>query len=136
MTARETLAAYERVINAHDFSLLLEMIAPDATFWFSDGTHREIAEIRAAFERTWAAFGPDEHYWLDQHDWIAEGDNAAICIYRYKRTSGGQSGSGRGTTVLSRRSGRWQIAHEHLSPNPAQAPAPTTRSAKNLLSAP
>lgn len=119
MTARETLAAYERVINAHDFDLLLELIAPDATFWFSDGTHRGIEDIRAAFERTWAAFGPDEHYWLDQHEWIAEGDTAAACIYRYNWRSGGQSGSGRGTNVLSRRDGRWQIVHEHLSPNPA-----------------
>ena len=53
MSARDVLRAYEDRINRHDFDLLIDLIAPDATFWFSDGTHRGIAEIRTAFEATW-----------------------------------------------------------------------------------
>lgn len=118
MTARETLAAYADRINRQDFDLLVDLIAPDAVFWFSDGTHRGIAAIRAAFEATWRLMGDDEHYWLNQLEWIAEGDNTAACTYRFNWTAGGASGSGRGTTVLRRVDDRWRIAHEHLSRNP------------------
>lgn len=123
MTARDTLAAYADRINAHDFDQLTDLIAPDATFWFSDGTHRGIAAIRTAFEATWRLMGDDERYWLDQLDWIAEGDTAAACTYRFNwsTTRDGRpvSGSGRGTTILQRVDDRWWIVHEHLSGNPA-----------------
>jgi hypothetical protein len=121
MSARDVLAAYERVINQHDFDLLIDLIAANATFWFSDGTHRGIAEIRAAFEATWTALA-DETYWLDQREWIAEGDSAAACTYRFNWTAtikgAPSSGSGRGTTVLRRVDDRWWIVHEHLSRMP------------------
>lgn len=51
-------------INRHDFSLLAGLIADDASFWFSDGTHQGLPEIRAAFEHTWQSLG-NETYWLD-----------------------------------------------------------------------
>ena len=115
------LKAYEDRINHHDFDLLTDLIAEDATFWFSDGTHRGIAGIRAAFEATWQALA-DEIYWLDQLEWIAEEDSAAACTYRFnwKATIDGKpsSGSGRGTTVLRRVDDRWWIVHEHLSQMP------------------
>jgi ketosteroid isomerase-like protein len=117
MSAREVLEAYEDRINRHDFDLLIEFIAPDASFWFSDGTHVGIAAIREAFERTWLTLA-DETYWLDQREWI-EGDTAAACTYRFNWTAtlDGKpaSGSGRGTTVLKREGDRWWIVHEHLS---------------------
>lgn len=118
MTARETLAAYEERINAQNFDLLLDLIAPDATFWFTSGTHRGIAAIRAAFEATWQVMGSDEHYWLTDIEWVAEGDAAAGCIYQFNWSAGGNSGSGRGTTVLARTSAGWRIVHEHLSAMP------------------
>jgi ketosteroid isomerase-like protein len=121
-TARDVLADYAERINRHDFDLLVDLIASDATFWFSDGSHRGIEAIRAAFEATWRVMGSDEHYWLDQHEWMAEGDNAAACTYRFnwKTVLDGQpvSGSGRGTAVLGRVDDHWWIVHEHLSGNP------------------
>jgi ketosteroid isomerase-like protein len=117
MSARETLAAYEDRINRHDFDLLVDLIAPDATFWFSDGTHRGIDEIRAAFEATWRALA-DETYWLDQLEWIADGDNAAACTYRFNWKTAGASGSGRGTTVLRRGGERWLLVHQHQRATP------------------
>jgi len=118
MTPRDTLQAYEDRINRHDFDLLTELIAPDATFWFSDGTHRGIEAVRAAFEATWQVMGESEHYWLDQLEWIAESDNAAACLYRFNWETAEASGSGRGTTVLRRVDDRWWIANEHLSGMP------------------
>ena len=117
-TARETLAAYEERINRRDFDLLTDLIAPDAAFWFTDGTHNGIEAIRKAFEATWSMI-EDETYWLDRHAWIAEGEAAAACTYRFNWEGmiGGKpaAGSGRGTTVLARVDDHWWIVHEHLS---------------------
>lgn len=123
MTARRVLAAYADRINRHDFDLLTDLIASGATFWFTDGTHRGIAAIREAFEATWRVMGETERYWLDQLEWVAEGDRAAACTYRFNWTASADgkpvAGSGRGTTVLRRVDDRWWIVHEHLSRDPA-----------------
>ena len=122
MTAPDVLKAYERELNRRDFDALAELIAPDAVFWFSDGSHRGIEAIRAAFEATWRAL-PGETYWLGDVQWIATSDVAAACIYRFNWTAPAGdrqiSGSGRGTTVLKRADSRWRIVHEHLSLEPA-----------------
>jgi len=118
VTARETLAAYAERINRHDFDLLTGLIAPDAIFWFSDGTHVGIAAIRRACEATWRVMGDDERYWLERHQWIADGSDAAACLYRFNWQTATASGSGRGTTVLRRVDDRWWIVHEHLSREP------------------
>jgi ketosteroid isomerase-like protein len=121
MTARDVLKAYERHLNRRDFDALAGLIAPDAVFWFSDGSHGGIHAIKAAFEATWRAL-PGEVYWLEDVEWIADGDTAAACIFRFNWTaSAGDrqiSGSGRGTTVLKCTNNRWQIVHEHLSLDP------------------
>jgi uncharacterized protein (TIGR02246 family) len=116
-TARDLLRAYEQRINTHNFDRLVDLIAPDAVFWFSDGSHQGIDAIRAAFERTWLSLSNDT-YWLDDVEWIAESDAAAVCLYRFNWQAGANvraSGHGRGTTVLSRPDGGWRIVHEHLS---------------------
>ena len=121
MTAREVLKSYERHLNRRDFDALAVLIAPDAVFWFSDGSHHGISAIRAAFEATWRAL-PEETYWLDNLEWLAESDTAAACTYRFnwRAVRNGQtiSGNGRSTTVLNCGDGRWQIVHEHLSLDP------------------
>ena len=126
MTARDVLKAYESLINRHDFSVLAGLIADDASFWFSDGPHHGLVEIRSAFEHTWQRLG-DETYWLDDLVWIAEGETAAACTYRFnwESTLAGQkhTGSGRGTTVFRKTKKGWQIVHEHLSRFPPTRPA-------------
>ena len=49
------LQAYEQRIKQHDFALPADLIAPDAVFSFSDGSHRGLEAICVAFEKTWAA---------------------------------------------------------------------------------
>lgn len=120
-SADTVLARYAAHINQHHFDDLVPLIAEDAQFWFSDGTHCGIAAIRTAFEATWDTLS-DETYWLEDLSWISRGDIAASCIYRFCwiATVDGvrRSGSGRGTTVLARRDDGWKIVHEHLSALP------------------
>lgn len=116
------MARYAELINRHDFPLLVPLIHPEASFWFSSGTHAGIDAARAAFEATWRKLA-EETYWLEDLTWIAIGDTAASCTYSFhwRATIDGHpaQGGGRGTTVLSRDDYGWRIRHEHLSAFPA-----------------
>ncbi|WP_047457700.1 nuclear transport factor 2 family protein [Rhizobium rhizogenes] len=118
MRPDDVLKLYETKIKLQRFDELAPLIANDAVFWFSDGSHCGLKEIRAAFERTWEK-SQEEVYWLEDLRWIAVGDDAASCIYTFhwKGLWDGKAfeGKGRGTTVLQKRSGEWKITHEHLS---------------------
>jgi len=115
------MTLYRERINAHRFDDLVPLIAPDAIFWFGDGSHVGLDAIRTAFEATWARLA-DETYWLDNLQWLATADAAAICCYRFhwQATIDGAlaAGHGRGTSVLRLAPAGWQIVHEHLSSEP------------------
>jgi ketosteroid isomerase-like protein len=122
MRPEDVLREYEARINLHDFSQLAPLISDTAIFWFNDGSHAGIGEVRSAFEATWRSF-PLERYWLEDVKWIALGDGAAGCAYyfRWEATVNGKrpSGGGRGTTVIRTEGGQWKIVHEHLSQFPS-----------------
>ena len=102
-TARDVLKAYELGLNTHRFDAVADLIASDAAVWFSDGNHRGIGAIEAAFEKTWQILNNDT-YWLDEVEWRGESETVAACIYRFnwKSEVDGRvvGGFGRGTTVL------------------------------------
>jgi ketosteroid isomerase-like protein len=118
MSASEHMKLYEARINLHRFDEVEPLISPEAVFWFTDGTHRGIDEIRAAFERTWQTL-QNEAYWLENLEWIGLGETLASCTYRFCRKAeiDGKTfeGKGRGTTVLRKELRQWKIVHEHLS---------------------
>lgn len=120
-TPEAVMAAYADLINRHNFSLLISLIDPDASFWFSSGTYQGHTAVRDAFERTWQRLA-NETYWLEDLAWIAKSAEAASCTYRFRwrATIGGQlaEGTGRGTTVLAKGEIGWRIVHEHLSAIP------------------
>jgi ketosteroid isomerase-like protein len=110
--------AYEQATNSHDIAQLAPLIAPEAVYWFTDGSHRGGGDILAAIAATFAAIR-DEIYQIADLEWIAVSSNHAVCRYRFSWTGtvNGQSrsGSGRGTNVLVNSDGTWQMLHEHLS---------------------
>ncbi|MER6062374.1 nuclear transport factor 2 family protein [Streptomyces sp. NPDC001792] len=114
----EFIRAYEKATNSHDITRLVPMIAPEAVYWFTDGSHRGREAVLAAIAETFAAIR-DEIYQIDDLEWIAHSDDHAVCRYRFTWTGtvDGQprSGSGRGTNVLVNNAGTWQMLHEHLS---------------------
>jgi len=120
-TPEAVMAAYADLINQHDFSLLIPLIDPEASFWFSSGTYQGLTAVREAFERTWQRLA-NETYWLEDLTWIAKGAEAASCTYgfHWRATIDGQhaEGMGRGTTVLAKGEIGWRIVHEHLSAFP------------------
>jgi ketosteroid isomerase-like protein len=109
---------YEQATNSHDIAELGPLIAPDAVYWFTDGSHRGRDAILGAIAETFATIR-DETYRITDLEWVAVGSNHAVCRYRFSWTGtvNGQSrsGSGRGTNVLVSSGGTWQVLHEHLS---------------------
>lgn len=122
-SAQSVMALYAERINAHRSELVAPLIAPDAVFWFGDGSHNGLASIQLAFEATWAALRA-ETYWLEDLRWLASGASVAVCCYRFFWTATvegvRQSGGGRGTSVLERQPAGWLIVHEHLSSGPSE----------------
>ena len=113
----DLLKSYEEALNSYDFGQVAPLIAEDAEFWFSEGIHTGLDAIRAGFEMTWKRIRQQEYH-IKNVRWYAADADVAVCGYTYSWTGmiGPQrhSGSGRGTTVLARRDGRWRIVHERL----------------------
>jgi ketosteroid isomerase-like protein len=113
------MAAYQQAASSHDLDRVMRMIAADATYWFTDGSYRGLAEIRAAIEQTFAVI-QDEVYEISDLQWAVLAAEHAVCHYRFwwRGIVDGQirSGQGRGTNVLVLQDGMWKIKHEHLSP--------------------
>jgi ketosteroid isomerase-like protein len=112
------LREYEEANNSHNWDNVESFIAPDATYWFTDGSYLGIEEIRAAVEATFTKI-QNEVYEIKNVRWPLVTNTEAVCTYNFlwRGTVDGQeaSGSGRGTNVLKKIDGSWQIVHEHLS---------------------
>lgn len=112
------MQTYERANNTHIWANVAPMVANDATYWFTDGSYSGINEICRAVETTFEKL-QDEVYKISDLKWLVVTETVAVCTYRFswQATIDGvrQSGNGRGTNVLEKRNGSWQIVHEHLS---------------------
>ena len=112
------MAEYERAANGRHLERILPLIADDATYWFTDGSYRGREEIAGALERTFAAI-QDEVYEISELEWVALTEELAACRYRFswRGMVDGRptSGRGRGTNIVVKRHGAWQVMHEHLS---------------------
>lgn len=116
---KEVLDEYARRTNLHRFEEIAPLIDPRALYWFSDGsTHEGLDAIQAAFERNWGLIR-NEVYRIEDVRWLAQDDNLAVCVYRFRwegeTREGHRSGEGRGSCVLHKRDGSWRVCLEHLS---------------------
>ena len=119
MTAAEFIREYEAASRAHELERTLSLIDDDAIYWFSDGTsHVGKAAIERAIRNNFETI-KDGDFAITDIVWVIESADVAACTYRF--TWSGlvhgtpASGSGRGTSVLSRRGDSWVVVHEHLS---------------------
>jgi len=119
MSPTEFMSAYEAVTNAHNLDVLLDLIADDAIYLFSNQTaHVGKPATRKAIQANFEAI-QGETYRILNLKWLASSSDVAACVYEFdwSGTMNGRpvSGRGRGTTVIRRADGRWKVAHEHLS---------------------
>jgi ketosteroid isomerase-like protein len=116
--AESFMVEYARRTNAHDVDRLRELIADDASYWFTDGSYEGVEAITAAVQRTFDEI-QDEVYTISDVRWVCVSTDWAVARYRFHWVGsiGGQQreGRGRGTNAMAKRDGRWQMVHEHLS---------------------
>lgn len=110
---------YETYSNDHALDELMELIADDAVYLFSnESCHIGRAAIRAAIAHNFYAI-EDGTYAIRKLRWLVESADTASCVYEYHWTGkidgSSLSGHGRGTNVLKRAGNRWLVIHEHLS---------------------
>jgi ketosteroid isomerase-like protein len=112
------MAEYGECANVRDLGRWRELVAEDATYWFTDGSFEGIDAIVAAVQRTYEAI-QDEVYTISDVEWVCASGDSAVARYRFRWTGfvAGEKrgGQGRGTNAMVKRDGRWQMVHEHLS---------------------
>lgn len=116
--ATQFLDEYARRTNAHDVDAWSELIADEATYWFTNGTHRGKSAVVAAVAHNFRVI-EDEVYEISNVEWIHDDGLIAVVRYRFawQGTQDGvpARGEGRGTNVMTRRDDTWKMIHEHLS---------------------
>jgi hypothetical protein len=118
-SARSFVAAYEVALGTQRWEVIAPLVHPDCTVTFSEGTYRGIAQVEAAFRKTFALI-QDETYEMREVHWVLECETTAVLTFNF-HWSGvihgkAASGSGRGTSVLMKGSAGWQLICEHLGP--------------------
>src|SRR5258708_35904266 len=129
MWPEEFMKESELSNRQHDLERVRSLISEDALFWFSNATsHPGIERIAEAIKYDFTTI-EDDHYEVGPIRWIVRTDTCAVCVYAFRWTGkiGGPpaQGSGRGTSVLQKRDGRWLMVHEHLSKRPALGERPS-----------
>ncbi len=112
------MAEYGKRTNSRDLVRWRELVADDATYWFTDGSFDGIDAIVAAVQLTFEAI-QDEVYTISDVQWACASVDSAVARYRFHWVGvvdgERQEGRGRGTNAMVKRDGRWQMVHEHLS---------------------
>lgn len=112
--------AYEAALHTNDWVIVAPLIHEDACVTFSDGrTLVGKAAVRAAYERNFASIKDDTFAVSDVH-WVGRAEGHAVYTFAFAWTGvvDGKptGGKGRGTAVIVRHEGRWQLLAEHLGP--------------------
>ena len=118
MDVKETLQAYIKATNTHDFEQVKQFLNENAIYMFSDETCTNMQDIQRYFERAWTII-VHEVYSISNVQWLYIHDTSATCIYSYHYEGYNQGkfvkGSGRATNLFVKEKGTWRLIHEHLS---------------------
>lgn len=123
MNPEEFVRAYEKALGTQNWTTVEPLVHEDASVTFSNGlVHKGKIEVRKAFEKNFSLI-KDESYFITNIHWVMK--NADTAVYLFDFNWSGMindkpaSGAGRGTSVLIKENGNWQLLVEHLGPKPA-----------------
>jgi len=133
-TTDEVLSAAAHLVDAfgrHDEAAYFECFAPEATFIFHSTPGRLTSA--AAYRDLWREWEREDGFRVLACSSARQQvqDLGKVAVFSHDVTTVIRSGSGEETlaereTIVFRRDGdRWLAVHEHLSPDPAGAGAPT-----------
>jgi SnoaL-like protein len=76
------MVEYGRRTNAHDVGRLRELVADDASYWFTDGSYEGVEAIAGAVQRTFDEIR-DEVYTISDVRWVCVSADFAVARYRF-----------------------------------------------------
>ena len=123
MQPEEFIRAYKRALATQDWRQVEPLVHTDACVTFSNGTvHKGKAEVQKAFEKNFSLI-KDETYSIANVHWVMKNPETAVYLFEFSWSGiineKPASGSGRGTCVLIKETGKWQLLVEHLGPKAA-----------------
>jgi len=114
---QDFISVYERTLATQSWEKIAPLIHEDCVVTFSEGTYVGKAEVESAYRKTFSLI-KDEEYAISNIHWVLETDKMAVLIYIFSWSGiiegTFSSGSGRGTSVLTKHEGKWQLICEHL----------------------
>ena len=123
MNPEDFIRAYEQALGTQDWRQVDPLVHEDACVSFSNGTvHKGKPAVKLAFERNFSSI-KDETYTMTNVHWVMKTDETAVYLFDF-HWSGiindqPASGGGRGTSVLIKQDGKWELLVEHLGPGPS-----------------
>ena len=123
MQPEDFIHAYEQALASQDWVQVEPLIHAEACVTFSNGTvHKGKGEVKKAFEHNFSLI-QDENYSMTDIHWVLKNAETAMYLFEFHWSGiiDGKSaqGAGRGTSILIKTGGRWQLLIEHLGPKAA-----------------
>lgn len=123
MTEEDFVRDYERALSSQSWDEVEPLVHENACVTFSDGSvHKGRRAVGDAFARNFSSI-EDERYRITNVHWVTRTERVAVYLFDFAWTGkiGGRpaSGSGRGTSVITRDGNSWQLLVEHLGAAPA-----------------
>lgn len=123
MKPEEFIRAYELALGTQDWSKVEPLVHDEACVTFSNGSvHKGKAAIQKAFEHNFSLIR-DETYSMSNIHWVLKSGMTAVYLFEFNWSGliNGKParGAGRGTSVLTKKAGTWQLLIEHLGPSGA-----------------
>jgi len=120
MQTEEFIHAYENALATQNWNQVEPLVHADACVTFSNGkVHKGKAEVQKAFEKNFSLI-KDEKYSIANVHWVMKNSETAVYLFEFSWSGiineKPASGSGRGTCVLIKEAGKWQLLIEHLGP--------------------
>ncbi len=113
------LSTYETALASQEWEKVDPLIHEDCVVTFNDGTYMGKTAVEGAFRRTFDLI-EDEKFNISNVHWVLQKEETAVYIFNFSWSGIIQgkiaSGGGRGTSVLIREKGNWQLLCEHLGP--------------------
>ena len=118
MQPEEFIRAYENALATQGWHHVEPLVHTDACVTFSNGTvHKGKAEVQRAFEKNFSLI-KDETFSIANVHWVLKSPETAVYLFEFSWSGiineKPASGSGRGTCVLIKEAGKWQLLIEHL----------------------
>ena len=123
MEPEDFIRTYERALATQDWKQVEPLIHDEACVTFSNGSaHKGKPAVQKAFEYNFSSIN-DETYSMTNVHWVLKSTEMAVYLFEFQWSGiiNGKAaqGAGRGTTVLIKVHGDWQLLIEHLGPKAA-----------------